>query len=186
MSKLKDVLLVDGLKANLISISQLCDDNLFVQFSKENCLVTNNSNLCVMKEKRPPDNCYLLDFSMTCYTTLIKNSDIWHQRLSHISPRRRNETITTYVVLGIPKMKVDPRKICGSCQLGKQVRITHKVTQLVTTTRILELLHMDLMEPMQVESLGGWGRYAFVCVDNFSRYSWIYFLREKSNTFDAF
>ena len=159
MPKLKDVMLMNGLKANLINISQLCDDNLFVQFTKESCLVTNNSNLCVMKEKRPPDNCYLLAFSMTCYTTLIKNSDIWHRRLGHISPRRRNETITTYIVLGIPKMKVNPRKICGSCQFGKQVRITHKVTQHVTTTRILELLHMDLMEPMQVESpRGGGGR----------------------------
>ena len=82
-------------------------------------------------------------------------------------------------------MRVDPRKICDSCQLGKQVWMPHKVTQHMTTTRILELLHMDLMGPMQVESLGG-KRYAFVCVDEFSRYSWIHFLKEKSNTFDAF
>ena len=50
-------------------------------------------------------------------------------------------------------MKADPEKICGSCQLGKQVRIPHKVTQHMTTSRILELLHMDLMGPMHVESL---------------------------------
>ena len=55
----------------------------------------------------------------------------------------------------------------------------------MTTTRTLELLHMDLMVPMQVESLRG-KRYAFVCVDDFSRYSWIHFLEEKSDTFDAF
>ena len=59
-------------------------------------------------------------------------------------------------------MKVDLGKICGSCQLGKQVRIPHKVTQHMTTTRILELLHMDLMEPMQVESLGG--KWYVLCV----------------------
>ena len=44
---------------------------------------------------------------------------------------------------------------------------------------------MDLMRPMQVKILGG-KRYAFVCVDSFSSYSWIHFLKEKSNTFDAF
>ena len=44
MPKLENVLLMDGLKVNLISISQLCDDNLFVQFTTESCLVTNNSN----------------------------------------------------------------------------------------------------------------------------------------------
>ena len=55
----------------------------------------------------------------------------------------------------------------------------------MTTIRILELFHMDLIRLMQVESLGG-KRYDFVCVDDFSRYSWIHFLKEKSNNFDAF
>ena len=59
------------------------------------------------------------------------------------------------------------------------------MTQHMTTTRILELLHMDLMGPMQVESLKG-KRYDFVCVDDFFKYSCIHFLREKSNIFDAF
>ena len=71
-----NVLLVDGLKVNLISISQLYDDNMFVQFSKGSYLVTNNSNLCVIKGKRSPYNCYLLALSETCSTSLINNSDI--------------------------------------------------------------------------------------------------------------
>ena len=87
--------------------------------------------------------------------------------------------------MGIPKLKADLGKICGSCQLGKQVRIPHKVMQHPSTTRVLELLHMDLMGPMQVESLGG-KRYVFVCVDDYSRFLWVSFLREKSNTFNAF
>ena len=49
------------------------------------------------------------------------------------------------------------------------------------TTRILELLYMDLMSPMQVESAGG-KRYVFVCFDGFSRYCWLDFIREKSDT----
>ena len=136
MPKLENVLLVDGLKVNLISISQLCDDNLFVRFTKESC--PNNSNLCVLKGKWSPENCYLLSLSGTCCSTLMNNSNIWHRRLGHISPRSLNETIATYVALGIPKMKADPGKICSSCQLGKQFMIPHKVTQHMTTTRILE------------------------------------------------
>ena len=65
MPKLENVVVVDELKVNLVSISQLRDDNLFVQFTKESCLVTNNSNLCVLKGKRSPDNCYLLTLSGT-------------------------------------------------------------------------------------------------------------------------
>ena len=39
LPKLKDVLLVDGLKANLISISQLCDQDLFAKYTKDKCIV---------------------------------------------------------------------------------------------------------------------------------------------------
>ena len=73
MPKLENVLLMDRLKVNFISISQLCDDNLFVQFTKGSCLVTDNSNLCVMKGKKSSDNCYLLTLSRTYFTTLINN-----------------------------------------------------------------------------------------------------------------
>ena len=44
--------------------------------------------------------------------------------------------------------------------------MAHKLVQHTTTLRVLELLHMDLMGPMQVESMGG-KRYVFVCVDDF-------------------
>ena len=115
----------------------------------------------------------------------MNNSDIWHRRLGHISPRSLYETIPADAHLGIPKMKTDFGKICGLCQLGKQVRMPHKVTQHMTTTRILKLLHIDLIGPMQLENLGG-KKYAFVCVNNFSGYSWIHFLKEQLYTFDAF
>ena len=59
------------------------------------------------------------------------------------------------------------------------------MVQHLTTSRVLELLLMDLMGPMQIESLGG-KRYVFVCVDDFSRYTWVDFIREKSDTFAVF
>ena len=61
----------------------------------------------------------------------------------------------------------------------------HKKGKYLSTKEPLELLHMGLMGPMQTESLGG-KRYIFVCVDDFSRFTWTYFLREKSETFDKF
>ena len=57
-------------------------------------------------------------------------------------------------VRGIPNLKIDEGRVCGECQIGKQTRMSHKKLQHQTTSRILELLHMDLMGPMQVESLG--------------------------------
>ena len=50
LSRLKSVLHVEGLKENLISISQLCDQNLLVKFIKNTCKVLNDSQECVWKE----------------------------------------------------------------------------------------------------------------------------------------
>ena len=50
-------------------------------------------------------------------------------------------------------------------------------------TRVLKLLHMDLMGPMQVEIIGR-KSYIYVCVDDFSRFSWMNFLKDKSETFE--
>ena len=63
--------------------------------------------------------------------------------------------------------------------------MSHPKSRHLTTSKVLDLLHMDLMGPMQVESLGG-KRYAYVVVDDFSRFTWINFIREKSDVFDVF
>ena len=138
MLKLENVLLVNRLKVNLISISQLCDQNLFIKFTKDKCSVTDSTNACVMEGKRSSDN-----------------SDIWHRRLSHINPKSLNETIVGDPILGIPKMEIDLEKVCNPYQIRKQIRTSHKMMQHPSTTRVLELLHMNLMGPMQVENLGG-------------------------------
>jgi len=69
--------------------------------------------------------------------------------------------------------------------MGKQTKVAHKKVKNINTNHSLELLHMDLVGPMQTESLGG-KKYIFVCVDDFSRFTWVSFLREKSETFDTF
>lgn len=58
--KLNNVMLVDGLKADLISINQLCDEGLHVKFCKENCLVFNSNQEKLMEENKSQDNCYML------------------------------------------------------------------------------------------------------------------------------
>ena len=107
------------------------------------------------KGNKTSNNCYLLTSSGTCCTTLLNNSYIWHRRFGHVSHKNLDETIVADVVLGIPKIKIDFEKVCGPCQIGKYIRMSHKMVQHPSTTRVLELLHMDLMGPMQIESLGG-------------------------------
>ncbi|KAK2367599.1 hypothetical protein QL285_080866 [Trifolium repens] len=93
--------------------------------------------------------------------------------------------ISKEAIRGLPKLTIEEKNICEECQIGKQIQMSHPRLPHQGTSRVLELLHTDLMAPMQVESLGGI-RYAFVVVDDFSRYTWISFLKEKSDTFEEF
>ena len=85
LPKLKDVLLVEGLKANLISISQLCDQDLFVKFTRGKCTVMDLSNQCIMEGTRSSDNYYLLSSSDTRYRSSAGDTELWHRRLGHLN-----------------------------------------------------------------------------------------------------
>jgi len=183
--RLKNVLLVEGLKANLISISQLCDQDLHVKFSKNKCLVFNKSERCVMEGSRSSDNCYMLTFPVAFLKTSLDDTKLWHEKLGHLNYRNLRKIVNIGAVRGVPKLKPESNEVCGPCQIGKQKKVSHKVLQQISTTQVLELLHMDLMGPMQVESIAG-KKYVFVCVDDYSRYTWVDFIREKSDTFEVF
>ena len=73
-------------------------------------------------------------------------------------------------VVGLPKFGKIEKNVCGPCQLGKQTKSTHPKVNVVDTSRPLELLHVDLMGPTRMESMGG-KRFIMVVVDNFSRCS---------------
>ena len=63
--------------------------------------------------------------------------------------------------------------------MGKQVKSKHSFVTEVQTSRTLELLHIGLMGPAKVQSLGG-KKYILVVVDDFTRYTWVVLLRDKA------
>nr|GEW02834.1 retrovirus-related Pol polyprotein from transposon TNT 1-94 [Tanacetum cinerariifolium] len=75
--------------------------------------------------------------------------------------------------------------IYGSNLRGKQAHASHKAKNLVSTTRCLELLHMDLFGPSAIWSYKG-NRYTLVIVYDYSRYTWTRFLKDKTEAFDQF
>ncbi|WP_281284697.1 DDE-type integrase/transposase/recombinase, partial [Cobetia crustatorum] len=109
-------------------------------------------------------------------------TELWHKRLGHVHYRNLFRLSKRELIRGLPKLqKVD--KICGECQLGKQIRSSHKKVNSNTTSRPLELLHMDLIGPTRTESRGG-KKYILVIVDDFTRFTWVSFLKDKSETLD--
>ena len=76
-------------------------------------------------------------------------------------------------------------KLCSSYQAGKQVGNTHPKKSMMSTSKAFELLHIDLFGPTQYTSIVG-NKYDFVIVDDYTRYTWAFFLVDKSDVFATF
>ncbi|KAI9192328.1 hypothetical protein LWI28_021322 [Acer negundo] len=186
LPSLSNALFVHGLKANLISISHLSDEGLFVLFSKNDCSILLPNGPTLLKGMRYSDNCYCLEARIVSNNVSKEEQvELWYERLGHMNFRDLRILDKFNVMRGLPKLGNKSNGVCGPCQQGKQTKSMHKKGKYLSTKEPLELLHMDLMCPMETESLGG-KRYIFVCVDDFSKFTWKNFLREKSETFDKF
>ena len=75
--KLKNVLHVDGRKANLISISQICELNLYVKFTHDKCFVLNEFGECVLEGSTSLDNCYTLSPPHTCHKGIVDDVNMF-------------------------------------------------------------------------------------------------------------
>ncbi|GAA0164800.1 hypothetical protein LIER_20350 [Lithospermum erythrorhizon] len=137
-----------GLTANLIRISQLCDDGMKVSFCKEGCTVDDSCAKPVMHGTRSTDNCYMWSSVYALSSRKDEDADLWHRRLGHSHYRNIQQIVSKEAVRGIPRIEVK-EKACGECQTGKQTKSCHPKLQQVVTTLELELMHMDLMRPMQ-------------------------------------
>lgn len=133
------------------------------------------------------DNHYVVatESALSCHSTVISDIDLWHQRLSNVNHKDLDSLAKNESVHGLSKRLKAPNGICDPCQIGKQIRCSHKMVGALTTTRPLELLHLDFMGPTKSKSIGG-KKCIFLTIDDFSRLTWVRFLREKSETFEVF
>ncbi|GJU04624.1 retrovirus-related pol polyprotein from transposon TNT 1-94 [Tanacetum coccineum] len=185
--KIDNVEHVDNLGFNLLSIRQICDNKCKVTFSEHDSEITRNGKvigrgirkkgLYVMKLGNKPKD-------QICLATIDENSTLWHRRLGHANMRLIQSLASKELVRNLPRIKFD-QHFCDACKIGKQAHASHKAKNLVSTTRCLELLHMDLFGPSAVRSYGG-NRYTLVIVDDYSRYTWTRFLKDKTEAFDQF
>jgi hypothetical protein len=85
------------------------------------------------------------------------------------------------MITGLKDVTFDKNKLCSACQVGKQVVIHHPLKIMLSTSKPLELLHMDLFGPTSYKSIGG-NVYCLVIVDDYSRYTWTLFLGDRMDT----
>jgi transposase InsO family protein len=86
---------------------------------------------------------------------------------------------------GLPLLKFESNLVCVPCHHGKMIAAYHSLVNTMMTEHPRQLLHMDTVGLSQIRSMGGkW--YVLVIVDDYSRYSWVFFLESKDEVFEHF
>ncbi|KAJ9567467.1 LOW QUALITY PROTEIN: hypothetical protein OSB04_003433 [Centaurea solstitialis] len=179
----KRVAYVEGLMHNLLSISQLCDKNHKVSFSKKKC--KSRTDEVILTGVRHAD-IYIINMNTStdnfCFVSRASSDTnwLWHKRLSHLNFKTLNQLCINNLVIGLPDFRYTKVSLCSACEKGKQTRASFKSKQISSISSPLQLLHMDLFGPVNVQSIAG-KKYTLVIVDEYSRYTWVFFLRSKSD-----
>jgi hypothetical protein len=109
-----------------------------------------------------------------CLIAKINMGWLWHHMLAHVGMRNINKLQNDGHILGLTNIIFEKDRSCGACQDGKQVG-AHQVKNIMTIIRSLEMLYMNLFDPIAYISIGS-NKYGLVIVNDYSHFTWVFFL----------
>nr|GEU39845.1 hypothetical protein [Tanacetum cinerariifolium] len=166
-------------------LGQFCDSDLEVAFRRNACFIINLEGVDLLSGNHTT-NLYTINrhemasASPICLMACASSTKSWlgYQRLSHLNFDTINDLAKNDLVFGLPKFKYHKEHICPFCEQGKSKRASHPPKLVQNSRQRLHFLHMDLCGPMRIASING-KQYVLVIVDDYSRYTWVHFLRSK-------
>ncbi|KAK1420567.1 hypothetical protein QVD17_22267 [Tagetes erecta] len=187
---LQNVLHVPEIKQNLMSVQKFChDNNVFFEFhsaffcvkdeATHNTLLTGPSNGGLYSFEPPR----MQSLPKVSFSTSRASPVTWHQRLGHPHSQLLNSMLSKYALPLLNKNK-SADTFCDSCAIGKSSKL-HLSQSTYKSSHFLELMFCDVWGPAHVPSADG-HNYFLLCVDHFSRFMWIFPLKQKSDVFDTF
>ncbi|KAJ9561441.1 hypothetical protein OSB04_006601 [Centaurea solstitialis] len=198
---IKDVRYVEGLGYNMFSSSQFCDNGYWVKQFQYGSDVNDEDNNVILSARRN-GNLYSTVFrsipqkhpqfaaisdprNAICLLAKASKEDswLWHQRLCHQNFKDMNKLVSKNLVKGLPETRLSKDTLCPTCEQGKMTRSSHPPRMDTNNKSPLDMIHMDLYGPTRTESLAR-KKYMLVLVDEFSRFTWLEFLRAKSDAAD--
>ncbi|KAK1365621.1 hypothetical protein POM88_041182 [Heracleum sosnowskyi] len=125
---IENISLVEGLKHNLLSISQFCDKGYNVDFRKDKCLITNRKDEKLTLLGVRKGNLFIADLSsssegeVTCFyeKASSEQSWLWHKKLSHLNFKIMNSLVKRELVRGLPLMEFNQEGLCEACEKGSR------------------------------------------------------------------
>lgn len=183
----KDVLCVPSLTTNLLSVSELINNGNNVSFNQSYCYIRNKQNVLVATAELTNGVYKLKTKEADCRLAApaVASADLWHRRLAHINSCDLNKMKNGIVDgLSYPATSNMSKDKCVICCEGKQIRLPFShVGQRSTET--LQIIHADVCGAMETKSIAG-SQYFLLFVDDYSRMTFIYFLKYKNEVFKRF
>nr|GEY56081.1 hypothetical protein [Tanacetum cinerariifolium] len=188
------------------NISYLTDyepfDGGYVSFGQGGCKITAKGtiktgklefeNVYFVKDLKTPrqHNMYSIDLNnivpykdLTCLVAKASANEcmLWHRRLGHLNFKTMHMLVRHNLVRGLPSKCFENNHTCTACLKGKHHKASCKSKLVNSVTKPLHTLHMDLFGPTSVSSISHkW--YCLVVTDDFSRFTWTFFLKTKDET----
>jgi hypothetical protein len=185
--KAENVLLVEYMKHNLLSVSQMCDQGHKVTFDSQKCEIRKEgSGKLVATAARTSSNIYVLSEIGNDKCCLGKEDEswLWHRRMCHMHFDNLVKVNKREAVREMPQITKPTNTLCKHCQQGKQTKTRFKSKE-YSTTKPLEIVHTDLVGPTTTKGLKG-ERYFMLLVDDYTRMTTVFFLKNKSEAFENF
>nr|GEZ16726.1 hypothetical protein [Tanacetum cinerariifolium] len=180
---------------NSCVVSQMCDKKNSVLFTDTECLVLSSdfklpdASQVLLRVFRE-NNMYNVNLKniipsgdLTCLfaKATLNESNLWHRRLGHVNFKTINKLVKGNLVRGLPSKVFTNDNSCVACKKGKQHRASCKSKTINSVDQPLFRLYMDLFGPTFVKSLSK-KSYCLVITDDYSRFSWVFFLASKDET----
>ena len=118
--------------------------------------------------------------AVAAVVSLTPSLTLWHVRLGHASSSRVQQLASRGLLSSVSTKNFD----CVSCQLGKQPVLPFNTSESISTD-IFDLIHSDVWLPSPVSSIGG-SRYFVVFIDDYSCYSWIFHMKNRSELLQVY
>ena len=189
---LEDCLFTPDFKRNLVSVSCLVEHGLIVQFNSSVSIKSISSFICSGDLMNSLYFLSPLSYDINAIE-IIENEHnhlakkrkvsnetyLWHLRLGHINPNRIHGLVKSGI---LNSLAFEPIPMCESCLEGKMTKRPFKAKG-YRATKLLELVHTDVCGPMCVQARGRY-EYFVTFTNNYSRYGFVYLMRQKFETFD--
>nr|KYP66220.1 Retrovirus-related Pol polyprotein from transposon TNT 1-94 [Cajanus cajan] len=185
---ISNIYYVPSMKSNILSLGQLLEKGYDIQLKNNNLSIRDNTSRFITKVPMMRNRMFVLNIQSDgpqCLKMCYKDQSwLWHLRFGHLNFKGLDLLSKKAMVRGLPCI-THPNQVCEGCLLGKQFRLSFPKESDSRAQKPLELIHTDVCGPIKPRSLGK-SNYFLLFIDDFSRKTWVYFLKEKSEVFENF